>query len=573
MFLTGGGKTASLAPLPGGRNCSPRSMPETTMTAEHEPLRIALVGPAADQALAQRLEAAGRAPGAILLAAGDASSLLAGGAADAALIWLAAGDDVAAIASLVPLLDWLGLARASVVAVEVDGDAERLAAALSAWRQAAPAGNEAPLAAVPVNAAGEQPAWYEGPGLVEALARLEAMTERRPPPFRLLVEAGESAPPGTSLAGRLLGGQAAVGDEIVLSPSNQVARISALAGGERLVLELDRAVSAEAGEIVSLTGDAPIETDVFRARFQWQEATELEVGDELELELCGRHTPVRVQSLEAVIGPPPPATAVAKGELAEAILRSYTMLALDAFAHSPASGRFSLLRQGQVVGRGIVSMAGYADQRDLVTVRATNVTRVPHTVTTEARTRLNGHRGGVLWFTGLSASGKSTLAVEVERQLFARDFQVYVLDGDNIRHGLNANLGFSPEDRSENIRRVGEVAALFARAGFIALTAFISPYRSDRQRAREAAEGDFHEIFVDADLAACEERDPKGLYKRARDGEIPDFTGISAPYEAPESPELAVDTVNHDVAACVEQIIDYIESELGTEAAQRRSAG
>ena len=117
------------------------------------------------------------------------------------------------------------------------------------------------------------------------------------------------------------------------------------------------------------------------------------------------------------------------------------------------------------------------------------------------------------------------------------------------------------------------MAALFARAGFIALTAFISPYRSDRQRAREAAEGDFHEIFVDADLAACEERDPKGLYKRARDGEIPDFTGISAPYEAPESPELAVDTVNHDVAACVEQIIDYIESELGTEAAQRRSAG
>jgi bifunctional enzyme CysN/CysC len=215
-------------------------------------------------------------------------------------------------------------------------------------------------------------------------------------------------------------------------------------------------------------------------------------------------------------------------------------------------------------------MAGYADQRDLVTVRATNVTRVPHSVTTEARTRHNGHRGGVLWFTGLSASGKSTLAVEVERQLFARNYQVYVLDGDNIRHGLNANLGFSPEDRSENIRRVGEVAALFARAGFITLTAFISPYRSDRRRAREAATGDFHEIFVDADLAVCEERDPKGLYKRARRGEILDFTGISAPYEPPEKPELAVDTANHDVAACVERVIDYIETVLSTQQAAKR---
>ncbi len=544
------------------------------MTVDNEPLRIAVVGPTSlNQNLTERLQVAGSASGASLFASGDGRELLAGGSADAALLWLPATADVAAFTDLVPLLDWLGLARTTVIAVEVEEDAARLGSALTAWRQAAPAGNEAPLAAVPVDALSERPAWYEGPDLAEALSRLVAMTRRRTPPFRFLIDDGGSNQPSPSVAGRLLSGQAAVGDEIVLSPSNQIARISGLENGEQPVLHLDCPVNAESGEIISLTEDAPIETDVFRARFAWLDRAGLAAGDDLELDLFGRHVPVQVQSLEAVIGRQAAPTTIEAGELAEAILRSEKLLALDAFEQSPTSGRFTLLRQGNLVAHGVVSMDGYADQRDLVTVRATNVTRVPHTVTSAARAQHNGHRGGVLWFTGLSASGKSTLAVEVERQLFARDYQVYVLDGDNIRHGLNANLGFSPEDRSENIRRVGEVAALFARAGFIALTAFISPYRSDRQRAREAAEGDFHEIFVDADLAACEGRDPKGLYKRARDGEIPDFTGISAPYESPENPELVVDTVNHDVAACVERIVEYIETELSARPAARRTAG
>jgi bifunctional enzyme CysN/CysC len=170
----------------------------------------------------------------------------------------------------------------------------------------------------------------------------------------------------------------------------------------------------------------------------------------------------------------------------------------------------------------------------------------------------NGHRGGVLWFTGLSGAGKSTLAIAAERRLFALGYQAFLLDGDNVRHGLCADLGFSPQDRAENIRRVGEVAALLGQAGFIALTAFISPYRSDRNRARQAAGADFHEVYVKADLAVCEKRDPKGLYRRARAGEIQDFTGISAPYEAPESPDCVVDTENTGLDACVEQILEYV---------------
>jgi bifunctional enzyme CysN/CysC len=196
----------------------------------------------------------------------------------------------------------------------------------------------------------------------------------------------------------------------------------------------------------------------------------------------------------------------------------------------------------------------------MVTRRATNLTRVEHAVQAEARAARNGHKGGVLWLTGLSGAGKSTLAVALERRLFLLGWQVYVLDGDNVRHGLCADLGFSPEDRAENIRRVGEVAALMARAGLLVVTAFISPYRSDRERARAAAADAFGEVWVKADLATCEARDPKGLYARARAGEISDFTGVSAPYEAPEAPDLVVDTAAVPAESCVDQLVEYARS-------------
>src|SRR6059036_3119030 len=174
----------------------------------------------------------------------------------------------------------------------------------------------------------------------------------------------------------------------------------------------------------------------------------------------------------------------------------------------------------------------------------------------------SGHRGAVIWLTGLSGAGKSTIAQALERELFARGTHTYVLDGDNIRHGLNSNLGFSPEDRVENIRRVSEVAKLMADSGVIAITAFISPYRMDRRRAREIAlEGnaEFVEFFVDAPLEFCEARDPKNLYKKARAGEIREFTGIDAPYEAPDDPEIVVhtdeQTVDESVATILEQLL------------------
>ena len=185
-----------------------------------------------------------------------------------------------------------------------------------------------------------------------------------------------------------------------------------------------------------------------------------------------------------------------------------------------------------------------------------NLVSVQHHISKGNRWKLNRHKGGVLWFTGLPGSGKSTLATELEQNLFTLGYNIYVLDGDNIRQGLNSDLGFSPPDRTENIRRIGEVAALFVDAGFIVIAAVISPYRNDRDLARKRIPN-FNEVFIDADISVCEDRDPKGHYKKARNGEIPEFTGVSAPYQAPVDPELTIDTANNSIEECIQELIDF----------------
>ena len=194
------------------------------------------------------------------------------------------------------------------------------------------------------------------------------------------------------------------------------------------------------------------------------------------------------------------------------------------------------------------------------TPKATNIVWHEASVDRAARADKRGHRSAILWFTGLSGSGKSTLANAVNAALFERGLATYVLDGDNVRHGLCKDLGFSDADREENIRRIGEVAKLFLDAGVIVLTAFVSPFRADRDKARDLVEaGDFFEIFCAADLDVCESRDPKGLYAKARSGAIKEFTGISSPYEAPETPELKIDTGAQELAESVEVVLKALQ--------------
>ena len=192
-----------------------------------------------------------------------------------------------------------------------------------------------------------------------------------------------------------------------------------------------------------------------------------------------------------------------------------------------------------------------------------NLTSVSHHVTQAERAHYMGAQGAVLWFTGLSASGKSSLAMALEAHMLRSGYACYTLDGDNVRRGLNANLGFSEDDRTENIRRVSEVAALFADAGIICITAFISPYREGRARARAAASNtSFHEIYIAADLATCEIRDPKGLYRKARAREILDFTGIDSPYQHPLNPDLVIDTANQTFEQSLSQLVDYVAEHI-----------
>ncbi|MFZ5790491.1 MAG: adenylyl-sulfate kinase [Pseudomonadota bacterium] len=420
--------------------------------------------------------------------------------------------------------------------------------------------------------------WYEGPTVVEALDSFHPTARPTDLPLRLPIQDVYKFDDRRIVVGRIESGRLSVGDKLLFSPSNKTARVASIeswntpakpveaTAGQSVGLTLDEQLFLERGEVASHEEDPPVETSVFRGRLFWLGRQPLKVGESYDLKLMTRSTPVTVQKIEHVFDAEDlsekAAVDVPRHGVADVILRSRGLLALDEGQGMPRSGRFALSDGHNIVAGGVISMEGYPDQRELVTLKGRNIKRVEHRVTVEARTARNGHKGGVLWFTGLSGAGKSTIAMAVEQELFARGYHVYVLDGDNIRHGLNANLGFSPHDRAENIRRIGEVAALFADAGMIAITAFISPYRADRQRAREAARGAFHEIYVEADVATCEQRDPKGLYKKARTGEISEFTGVSAPYEPPEAAELVVDTRKLSVAESVRKVLDYIERHI-----------
>ncbi len=427
--------------------------------------------------------------------------------------------------------------------------------------------------------------WYHSPAILRDLDEFQVITQPGGLPLRFPVQDVYRFDDRRIIAGRIETGVLRVGDSLLFSPANRVGKVktieaSGLPGqagqatqanaGESIGITLEEQILAERGDVASHETNPPKETDVFLARLFWLGERDLVVGSRYTMKLNRAEVGVAVQSIERLIATAGPsikeAVNVARGEVAEITLRADTMQALDAFTASPLTGRFVLLDNDCIAGGGIISMQGYADQRHLIARRSSNVQRVAHDVTAENRASRNGHQGGVLWLTGLSGAGKSTVAVGVERRLFDLGYQTYVLDGDNVRHGLNGDLGFSPEDRAENIRRVGEVAGLLSRAGLLCVTAFISPYRLDRERARLAGGDQFAEIFIKADLATCEQRDPKGLYKKARAGEIPDFTGISAPYEAPEAPELVVDTSSLSVKEAVERVVGYVQSRFAIDA-------
>ncbi len=386
-------------------------------------------------------------------------------------------------------------------------------------------------------------------------------------PFRMKVTVSSSNDGVWTVTGIILSGAVHVGDEVLSSPSNLIGVVRSVSQTDdrRDQLTFDTPHFVEPGEVLSHTDAAPVETDVFRVKARWFGEPRAS-GDPVNVETAYGTTRATIQSVDHILYEDTykvsPDASLIDGGLVDIIVRAEQVLAIDHTAGLSEAAGVKLMSAdpgAAVLATGFLSMQGYADQRNLLTPKALNTTPIQFSVSESARSERNGHEGGVLWFTGLSGSGKSTLAVALEARLFEKGYQVFVLDGDNVRQGLTSNLGFSPDDRSENIRRVGEVAALFRQAGVIVISSFISPYRSDRDRARHAAYSSFHEIYIKAGIETCIGRDPKGLYERAMRGDIPDFTGISAPYEAPTTPELVIDTEAASIDACVEQLVNYVD--------------
>lgn len=436
------------------------------------------------------------------------------------------------------------------------------------------------------NQSGAMP-WYKGKTLIGTLDSFDMQSPPIDRPLRFPVQDVYRDGDDRIIVGRVETGTIKAGDTVLFSPLNEKAKVTSIevwpedkskvkaSAGEVIGIKIDQRLFVERGHIGSHAKKPPMLSNVFRVNLFWLNESPLKVGNSYKIRYGTHEATVTVQSVNKVINTQDLNHAdgskiVERNDVAEITLRARDLLPIDPYTDNEITGRVVLYDGYDIAGGGAINMDGYPDQRRAAAPKAKNIHKVDHLLTTDKRAQSMGQKGGIYWFTGLSGSGKSTLAMAVEKALFEKDYKTYVLDGDNVRHGLNKDLGFSPDDRAENIRRIGEVTALMADAGLIIVTAFISPYQEDRDRAREAAPHHFHEIHVNADLATCETRDPKGLYKKARDGQIKQFTGIDSPYEAPINPEIIINTQDNDVETCVNQIVRYIEQQTNRDTLQKK---
>jgi len=420
--------------------------------------------------------------------------------------------------------------------------------------------------------------WWQGPTVLQTLDNFSLAEIPKNQPLRLPIQDVYRFDQRRILAGRVEAGEIKVGDRVFFSPANKVSTVKTIerwsapasdsaSAGESIGITLSEQIFVARGTVASLEASPPYELSTFQARLFWLGREPFRKDKTYKLKLATQEVECSIESIQKVIDASTLET-IARGsaeqfvgrhEVAELTLRTKKPIAFDAHAEIAPMGRFVIVDRFDVAGGGIIATANYPRRTHDSQTKSQNIFWSQGKVTARERESRNGHLGCVIWLTGLSSAGKSTIATELERELFALGRHVYVLDGDNIRHGLGSNLGFSPQDRAENIRRVGEVAKLFADAGVLCITAFISPYQADRDFVRKILpQGRFVEVFVNAPLNVCEQRDPKGLYAKARANEIKDFTGVSAPYEAPAKPEVELRTDQLTVAESVARILDFL---------------
>jgi bifunctional enzyme CysN/CysC len=412
--------------------------------------------------------------------------------------------------------------------------------------------------------------WYEGLPLLPYLEQVNIRKESAQTGFMMPVQR-VCRPNHTfrGLQGQIESGRVTVGDEITILPTHELTRVKSLlvmdqaadsaSVGQPVTISLDRDVDVSRG-CVLVGNEEPILADMFTATILWMDDTEMVEGRNYLVKVGTKMLPAMIMKIKYKIdintGNHVSADRLQKNEIASCDIALSEKMIFDQFSRHKALGGLILIDR-------VTNMTAACGVIDHDLRRSTNVVWQNIDITRDIRSRQKGQKPLTLWFTGLSGSGKSTLANELEKRLVSMGKHTMLLDGDNIRHGLNKNLGFKEADRVENIRRIAEVAKLMNDAGLIVLTAFISPYECDRQNAREIIGEGYFEIYVSTPLEACEKRDVKGLYKKARNGEIPNFTGITSPYEIPLNPQIVIDTgccsITEATDMLVKRILDFLE--------------
>ena len=424
----------------------------------------------------------------------------------------------------------------------------------------------------------ERMPWYSGPTVLAQMDAFEPTPAAEESPLRLPVQGvykftgrGDTR---RIVAGTVEAGRLRAGDELVFYPSGKRTRAKTLevfsaptpeafSAGMAAGFTMTEEIFARRGELCCRADEeAPHVGMRLRANLFWLGKTPFSPARRYYLKCGTAKVEMRLESVSRVVNASnldcTERSQVEKNEVAECILRLERPMAFDTAGGCSSTSRFVVVDDYEIAGGGIITEALRDPDYD-----GRNIRPSADALSGEERQQLTGHRGLVVWLTGLSGSGKSTIANEAERRLLAAGLRVYQLDGDKLRRGLCKDLGFSEADRRENIRRTAEAANLFRDAGLVVLTTLISPMAAARQEAREICGGDFMEVYVKADVAACAKRDPKGLYEKALRGEIPNFTGISAPYEAPLSPELTLDTEALSEEECVSTLCDAVLDRLG----------
>jgi bifunctional enzyme CysN/CysC len=420
-----------------------------------------------------------------------------------------------------------------------------------------------------IHALSERMPWYEGFTLAACLEAIAADAGRKQLPLRLPIEAVSRPTPDRRLyAGTIASGTLRRGDDVQVAVSGVTSRIASIlmageeraqaSAGEHVAVTLADHIDVAAGDMLVGAEHRPEISEQFAAHLAWLSDEPLLPGRDYTLSTAARSLAASVNTVKYRIDPATShheaARTLRRGEIGACTIATSAPVAIDPFASFPETGRFTLRdRQSDtLLAAGVV---------DFALRRGVNVHAQPLSVSKTMRSALKRQAPCILWFTGLSGAGKSTIANLVEAKLAAAGCHTYMLDGDNIRHGLTKDLGFTAADRVENIRRVGEVAKLFVDAGLIVLCSFISPFRAERSAIRGlVANGEFIEIYVNAPLEVCERRDPKGLYAKSRAGRLPNFTGVDSPYEAPEHPDLELDSTSAPAEALAERVIALLQS-------------